>query len=59
MTEASRGSRTIAEEGLCRESIRHLEAARAGAEPGNLRTLINEILVVEQERLRTISRDGA
>jgi hypothetical protein len=47
------------DEWLCRASIKHLQAARATAVSGALRTTIDEILVVEHERLRTMQRDGA
>jgi hypothetical protein len=54
MSESNPDLRTGTDERRCRASIKHLQAARTTAVPGAFRTTLDEMIVVEHERLRAI-----
>jgi len=54
MSEGSTELGNQRDERRCRTSIKRLRAARATAVPGAFRTTIEEMIIVEHERLRAL-----
>lgn len=54
MTDGSTKVGNQTDERRCRTSIKRLRAARATAVPGAFRTTIDEMIIVEHERIRAL-----